>query len=176
MARLTDKQWLQVRVDYEVHGMSYRQLIEKYQTSKAALSRRVVQENWQKGKAEQLINKKTNAIKELRECETLAEPLTEPELIAVEYEVKERLRLERMFTDSATRNQQIADELLNEVRYDDDMKLNTKIGAVEAHSRLTKNNKETILGKNPETAIQINNNAAENSAIDELHRKRLGVM
>lgn len=176
MARLTEKQWLQVRVDYEIHGMSYNQLIDKYQTSKAALSRRASQEKWQKGKAEQLINKKTNAIKELRECETLAEPLAEPEIIAINHEVKERLRLEKMFTDSATRNQQIADELLNEVRYDEDLKLKSKISAVEAHSRLTKNNKETILGKNPDTAIQINNNNGEASAIDELHRQRLGGM
>ena len=38
MARLTDEQWACVRADYEVRGLSFSELAEKYKVGKATIS------------------------------------------------------------------------------------------------------------------------------------------
>jgi DNA-binding XRE family transcriptional regulator len=65
--------------------------------------------------------------------------------------VDEKTQLIKFFKDSAVRNQQIANKIIEESGDDLNMMM------VESHSRITKNNKETALGKQPDTAIQINN-------------------
>jgi hypothetical protein len=84
---------------------------------------------------------------------------------AVNTVVDERVKHLMFFTNSALRNQQLANKKLNE---------NLPITDLEAHSRITARNKETVLGKQPDTAIQINNtNTSENpaSVLNALNRK-----
>jgi hypothetical protein len=58
--------------------------------------------------------------------------------------VDERTKHLLLFQNSALKNQQKANELLD---LTDDMK------DIESHARITKTNKETVLGKDPETVI-----------------------
>lgn len=66
---------------------------------------------------------------------------------AVNTVVDERTKHTMFFNNSALRNQQLANKKLSE---------NMAIQELEAHSRLTAKNKETVLGKQPDTAIQVN--------------------
>ncbi len=76
--------------------------------------------------------------------------IREPEKVnAIVNAVDERTRHLLFFANSALRNQQLANKKLNE---------NLPIADLEAHSRITARNKETVLGKQPDTAIQVNNN------------------
>jgi hypothetical protein len=68
---------------------------------------------------------------------------------AVNTVVDERVRHLMFFTNSALKNQQLANKLLKE---------SASLLDLDAHSRVTARNKETVLGKSPETAIQVNNN------------------
>lgn len=164
MARLTDEQWEIVRMDYEVHGLSYSELADKHPTSKAAISRRANKEGWQQGRVEQIVQEKVNAHKALHEVEQKVERLVPLEQKSVEYEVATRLAQEQIFINSALRNQQKADEMLP---------FAVEMKDLNAHSQLTQRNKETVLGKQPDTAIQINNNTNGSSVIDELVAKRI---
>ena len=65
--------------------------------------------------------------------------------------VDERTRHLVFFTNSALKNQQLANRKLTQ---------DAPIADIEAHSRITARNKETVLGKSPDTAIQVNNNEA----------------
>jgi len=65
--------------------------------------------------------------------------------------VDERTKHLMFFNKSALKNQQIANNRLKEKEHD------IELSELEAHSRITARNKETLLGKSPETAIQINN-------------------
>lgn len=160
MARLTDEQWACVRADYEIRGMSFNELSAKYSIGKATISDKKKKDaqkgdDWVKSKTEQLIQRKIRAIKKLRGAEQQTELLKPNELEAVNNEVLIRLAREKIFVDSALRNQSLANEYLNLCE--------SELGAVDLddlnkHSQLTARNKETVLGKQPDTAIQVNNN------------------
>lgn len=72
---------------------------------------------------------------------------------AFDKEVSKRVQHLLLFQDSAIKNQQIANEMLNEAN---------KIQDIESHARITKLNKETVLGKEPDTVIN-NTNAQQNN-------------
>lgn len=148
MAKLTPQQWELARADYEIHGFSYSDLVKKYGMSRGSISKRANDEQWQQGKNEQLITKKVNAIIELQKTEQQIEQLEPLVQKSIDAEVSLRLARENLFIDSALKNQKRANELLEMA--DDLAQLNQ-------HSQITARNKETVLGKNPETAIQINN-------------------
>ena len=71
---------------------------------------------------------------------------------AVSEVVDERTKHLIFFNNSALKNQQLANNRLKEKEHD------IELSELEAHSRITARNKETVLGKMPDTAIQINNN------------------
>ena len=50
------------------------------------------------------------------------------------------------------------------------------IGELKAHSDITAKNKETVLGKQPDTAIQVNNNVSTISDKDEFRQVALEVL
>lgn len=84
-------------------------------------------------------------------------PQSEQKVNAVNELVDERTRHLIYFQNSAMRNQKLANEVLErEAQKSGDDALG--MVALEAHARITGRNKETVLGKQPENAIQINNN------------------
>lgn len=162
MAKLTNDQWELARADYEIHGLSYAKLVEKYGISKGSISNRAKKEGWQQGKVEQIVQEKVSVLKDLNEVEQKVEKLAPLEQKSIEQEVAERLAREKIFINSAMRNQRKADGMLGSA---------IELSDINTHSQITARNKETVLGKQPQTAVQINNNTG--SAIDELVTKRL---
>lgn len=159
MAKLTESQWECLRADYEVRVLSFSELSKKYGVGKATISDRKRKDfengdDWQQGKTEHVIQKKVNAIKELKETERLTEQFKPNEIEAINYEVSVRLAREKIFVDSALKNQELANKYLKLCE--------EATGAVDLedlnkHSQITARNKETVLGKQPTTAIQVNN-------------------
>lgn len=80
--------------------------------------------------------------------------------------VEEKTRHLKFFTDSALRNQQLANRKLEEKGADPEDGLTFM--DLNAHSQITLRNKEAVIGKSPDTAIQINNNVSVADLIDEL--------
>ena len=81
---------------------------------------------------------------------TALSEIREPEKVnAIVNAVDERTRHLIFFTNSALKNQNLANKKLTE---------NMPIAELESHSRITARNKETVIGKTSDTAIQINNN------------------
>ena len=158
MAKLTPNQWELAKQDYEIHGLSYSELVEKYGMSKGSISKRAKDECWQQGKNEHLIQKKVSVIKELQETEQQIEQLEPVVQKSIEQEVALRLARENLFIDSALRNQNKANEMLE---------MAAELSEINQHSQITARNKETVLGKQPDTAIQVNNNVSTISDKDE---------
>ena len=167
MAKLTPKQWELARQDYEVHGLSYSELVEKYGMSKGSISKRAKDECWQQGKNEQLIQKKVSVLKELQETEQQIERLEPIVQKSIEQEVSLRLARENLFIDSALRNQKKANEMLE---------MAAELSEINQHSQITARNRETVLGKQPDTAIQVNNNVSTISDKDEFRQVALEVL
>lgn len=163
MARLTDEQWQLARADYEVRGVSIRQLAKDYDVAPSTVSRRANKEGWIEGKTQHLVERKVKAVIELNETQQQMQHLNATEISVVDNEVARRLRYEKMFTESAEKNQKLADQMLNSC---------VEMKELKSHADLTAKNKETILGKQPDTAIQINNGDG-GSVIDELVAKRI---
>ena len=159
MAKLTPKQWELAKQDYEIHGLSYSELVEKYGMSKGSISKRAKDEYWQQGKNEHLIQKKVSVIKELKETEQQIEQLEPVVQKSIEHEVSIRLARENFFIDSAMMNQKYSNEEIQKSKEMGEL----SIGELKAHSDITAKNKETVLGKQPDTAIQINNSVESNN-------------
>lgn len=148
MAKLTPQQWELARADYEVKGLSIREIAKHYDVNASTVSRQAKKDDWKQSKTQHLVDKKVNAIMQLHQTQQQMQQLNAIEQQAIDNEVALRLARENLFVDSALRNQKRANELLEMA--DDLAQLNQ-------HSQITARNKETVLGKNPETAIQINN-------------------
>ena len=159
MAKLTPKQWELAKQDYEIHGLSYSELVEKHGMSKGSISKRAKDENWQQGKNEHLIQKKVSVIKELQETEQQIEQLEPVVQKSIEHEVSIRLARENFFKNSAMMNQKYSNEENKKSKELGEL----SIGELKAHSDITAKNKETVLGKQPDTAIQINNGVESNN-------------
>ena len=74
-----------------------------------------------------------------------------------------RLAREKIFTDSALRNQELSNLTIEQSYNQGEL----SIGELKAHSDITAKNKETVLGKQPDTAIQVNNNVSTIKDKDE---------
>lgn len=155
MAKLTPQQWELARADYEVKSLSIREIAKNYDVNASTISRQAKKDDWQQGKTQHLIDKKTNAIINLHQTQQQMQHLNATQQQAIDSEVALRLARENLFIDSALRNQKRANELL-EIAED--------LAQLNQHSQITARNKETVLGKNPDTAIQINNTPVVSSA------------
>ncbi|MDO4642514.1 MAG: hypothetical protein Q4A74_01585 [Cardiobacteriaceae bacterium] len=152
MARLSAEQWIAARADYEIRGLSQAEIMRKYGVTRGAVSQRVAAENWQAGKTKRLQEKKASAIIALAETEQEAKQtkLNNVERAAFEIAVRDEVdfRLQNDADMEAVRQHVMA--LLPAVDKPQDAK------AVMDTLRIQR---EARLGKAPDTAIQINNNA-----------------
>ncbi len=153
MARLTQEQWELVRADFETSKLSLSQLSDKYGVHKSNISKRAKTESWEKGKTQHLVEKKVNAIKELHETQQQTQHLNATTQQAINSEVQKRLEAEKIFIDAAKYNQLLANEVLGKIDTEE-----LKLTDLDTHARLTARNKETVLGKQPDTQVNIQNN------------------
>ena len=143
MARLTKEQWENLIADFHTGQFSKNELAEKYEISHTAVNKKLKNiEPKHKQKVSTLIAIKTELSQE-----------SFKEVSAVETIVEEKTKHIIYFQNSALRNQDMANKLLDSA---------SKIQDIESHARITKTNKETVLGKDPDTVINNQNNQQNN--------------
>ena len=146
------EKWERTRAYFESGQYTLSQISEKVGISKSKISERAKKEQWERGKnADYIEAKKTIAATKGNEKGMTVAILDE---IA-----DEKTKHLLYFQNAALRNQKKADEMLE---------MSDRIADVEAHSRITARNKETIFGKEPQTII--NNTNAQQNQITEIKR------
>lgn len=146
------EKWERTRAYFESGQYTLSQISEKVGISKSKISERAKKEQWERGKnADYIEAKKTIAATKGNEKRMTVAILDE---IA-----DEKTKHLLYFQNAALRNQKKADEMLE---------MSDKIADVEAHSRITARNKETIFGKEPQTII--NNTNAQQTEVTEIRR------
>lgn len=147
MAKITDE--IRAKILDEFHlGKSQNWLANEYEVSPATINKIC------KGVTPKY-KEKVNIVSSIK-----SEILQESKFLSecFDKEVNTRTQYLLLFQNSALKNQAKANELLE---LTEDMK------DIESHSRLTKTNKETVLGKDPETVIN-NANVQSNELIVEI--------
>lgn len=145
MAKITDE--IRAKILDEFHlGKSQNWLANEYEVSPATINKIC------KGVTPKY-KEKVNIVSSIK-----SEILQESKFLSecFDKEVNTRTQYLLLFQNSALKNQAKANELLE---LTEDMK------DIESHSRLTKTNKETVLGKDPETVIN-NANVQENKNLE----------
>nr|DAV06648.1 MAG TPA: InsA C-terminal domain [Caudoviricetes sp.] len=159
MARsiITAEQWARAK-EYFESGVSLSEIENRTNITKGAISKKSVAEKWVKGGA------KKQLIAQAVEVRTAKETILNTAVsIEVHNElVDEATRHLTYFKNAALRNQKKADEMLE---------MSDTISDIEAHSRITARNKETVLGKEPQTVI--NNTNAQQNVKNELDLSNL---
>mgnify|MGYP001011774249 CR=1 FL=1 len=151
MARLSAEQWAMARADYEIRGLSVTEIARQYGCAKSAVSMRAKADGWQAGKTEQAVADKSNAIMQLAR---------------VEQETEQKLNA----TERAVFDAVVRDDVAFRLQNDADMEavrehamrllpMVEKPADAKALMETLRIQREARLGKSPDTAIQINNNA-----------------
>lgn len=94
MPRLTADQWELAKADYEIRGMGIRDIAKRYGVAPSAVSKRAKADGWIHGKSEQLVERKTAAIREIAKVNIESEQFSQPYLFTFESVVNERLQAE----------------------------------------------------------------------------------
>nr|DAX80031.1 MAG TPA: HIN RECOMBINASE/DNA Complex-MEDIATED RECOGNITION, PROTEIN-DNA COMPLEX, HIN.24A [Caudoviricetes sp.] len=154
---ITSDQWAKAKEYFEI-GLSLSDIENRTGITKGAISKKSTAEKWQRNDA------KKRLLSQVVEVATTKETILEtPVSIEVHNElVNEKTRHLLYFQNAALRNQKKADEMLE---------MSDRIADVEAHSRITARNKETVLGREAETVINNANVQSEQKIIIE--RKEL---
>jgi predicted DNA-binding protein YlxM (UPF0122 family) len=145
------RDWEIVRAYYE-RGLSLSEIVARDDvviTDRSSISRKAKAEGWIKNEKSTLLNNEIQAKQMLAEINQQKSTLNSTDVAIHDKLVDERLRHIEFFNKSALKNQHLANQKLN---------ASLSISELEAHSRLTAKNKETVVGRLPDTAIQINNN------------------
>ena len=147
----TESQWEKAKAYYEA-GMTLSQIKDKTNIARNTISQRAKREQWEHSKNSEYIEAK---IKVESQKGTILEQSGSVALNIADDIAFDKAKALSLFQDSALRNQKKANDMLD---LTDDMK------DIESHARITKTNKETVLGKDPETVIN-NANVQENKTI-----------
>lgn len=148
----TESQWEKAKAYYEA-GMTLSQIKDKTNIARNTISQRAKREQWEHSKNSEYIEAKTKV-----ECQkgTILEQSGSVALNIADDIAFNKAKALTLFQNSALKNQAKANELLE---LTEDMK------DIESHSRLTKTNKETVLGKDPETVINNANVQSNDTAM-----------
>lgn len=153
--RLTKEQKIErAQIEVECNSLSDRAVAEIVGVGASTVKDWRNKYGWNKGKTAQIADdaaqKKFSANQELEEktADLSAQHRAE---VYNRSEYTERMLLK--FDKSTELSQTLADKLLMDAHKEKELKLTD----IDVHSRITGRNKETALGKNPDTAIQINN-------------------
>jgi len=157
VARLSKEQWSKVRIDFEVRGMTLSELSAKHHADRGNISKRAKKECWEREKVQHIIDKKTNAHKALEEANQEITTLSTTGVVEIDKEVDRRLRLEGLFTDSLEYNQNLANQILKA------KDASAELQDLNIHSQITNRNKDGVLGKMPQTQVNIQNNQNNNN-------------
>ena len=151
--------WAIIRDDYEIHGMSYSQLQNKYGASRGLISGRAKKDGWNKQKTEQAISNAVNAHKALAEITEQNRTEFKERSVLVDKEVEDRLRREGVHLNALEYCTALASKIIRE---------KVKDGTAELHdtnifSQVVNRNKDGIMGKMPQTQVNIQNNVGSDA-------------
>ena len=147
----SDKAWETVRAFYE-RGLSLAEITEREEVaikSRASISVKAKKEGWAKSEKATLLQKEVQAKQDIADVSAEKATLNATELAIHNTLVDERVQRTEWLNVQALKNVQgaMADPCANQNDY-------------RARADTILKAKETVLGKSPETAIQINNTAA----------------
>lgn len=150
MARLTADQWESLEADFHTGQYSKNELSKKYNVSHTSVNKRL------KG-VEPKHKEKVSTISAMK-AELSLESFKE--VSAVETAIEKRTKHILLFENSALENQRKANLAIAKIK---DESIDEKsLYTLEAHSRITQRNKETVLGK--DKTVELNNtNAQQNN-------------
>ncbi len=154
MARLTDEQWACVRADYEANGLTYTELESKYGINKSNISRRATKEGWNQDETQQLISASVCNEKEKILLTQQTQQLTQQTQQAVTMQVYDKLRFEVQNNEDMAAVRDRVMEMLPLIDSPQQAKQIMETLRIQ---------RESILGKQPDTAIQINNGVESNN-------------
>ena len=167
MARLTDEQWACVRADYEANGLTYTELESKYGINKSNISRRAAKESWNQDETQQLISASVCNEKEKILLTQQTQQLTQQTQQTMAMQVYDRLRFEVQNNDDMAAVRDRVMEMLPIIETPQQAKQIMETLRIQ---------RESILGKQPDTAIQVNNNVSTISDKDEFRQVALEVL
>ena len=144
MARLTDAQREDVLAEFHTGQFTHAELGRRHNTSHVTIGKLV------RG----LIPKNEDKVTEISAMRAELSEQSYKEVTAVETEIEKRTKHLIFFQNSALQNQQHSNKVMKEN--------SDNINTLEAHSRITQRNKETVLGKDKTTEIN-NTNANQNN-------------
>lgn len=150
-----ESQWEKAKAYYEA-GMSLSQIKDKTNIARNTISQRAKREQWEHSKNSDYIEAK---IKVETQKGTILEQSGTVALNIADDIALDKAKSITLFQNSALKNQKKANELLE---LTDDMK------DIESHARITKTNKETVLGKEIDTIINNTNAQQLNEIIIEI--------
>jgi len=148
VAKLSNAQWADIRKQYEVDKVSTVQLAKSFGVADTTIQRRLKRERWCREKTQDAIEKKVSAIKALADATQDNAGITQ----AINIEADRRLRLEGLFADSLEYNQKLANKTLKNLAD------GAELQDLNIHSQITNRNKDGIMGKMPQTQVNIQNN------------------
>ena len=143
------EQWDVVRAFFE-SGLSLSEIVERTEVKikdRSTISKKAKTEGWLKGKIQPLISREIQNKQQLADIEVEKSTLNSTELKIAETLVDERTKHIQFFTHAAVTNVKQAMDEPCEGQAGYRMRAETILKG-----------RETVLGKTPETAIQINNN------------------
>ena len=152
MAKLTEAIKEKILADFHTGAYTVRQLADKYDVSHVTIVKMT------KG----LTPKNKEKVTTLVAVKTELAEQSYQEVTSVNEVVNKKTKHLLYFQNAALRNQKKADEMLE---------MSDRIADVEAHSRITARNKETVLGREADTVINNANVQSEQKIIIE--RKEL---
>ena len=167
MARLTDEQWSCMRADHEVHQLTFTQLESKYGVNKSNISRRAKKENWNQDETQQLISASVCNEKEKILLTQQTQQLPQQTQQALAMEVYDKLRFEVQNNEDMAAVRDRVMEMLPLIDSPQQAKQIMETLRIQ---------RESILGKQPDTAIQVNNNVSTISDKDEFRQVALEVL
>ena len=147
MAKITDEIKEKILADFHTGAYTARQLGDKYKVSHVTIVKIT------KG----LVPKNKEKVTALIAIKSELAEQNYQEVTSVNEVVDEATKHLIFFKNAALRNQKKADEILE---------MSDTISDIEAHSRITARNKETVLGKEPQTVI--NNANVQRNVKNEL--------
>ena len=141
MAKPSVETWDKAKALFEA-GKSFRDIDKILGIPFSTIKYRADKEGWEQGKIEQLIIDKTKVSEDFAQLNSVQKEV-------VQKEVDDRLRHITFFNNATVKNLSVMMKKIDE---------DTAIAEHRLAQQAIKDGKETVLGKTPDTAIQINNN------------------
>lgn len=152
----SDNQWEVVRAFYE-QGLSLAEIVKRPEveiTDRSSISKKAKECGWSKGKNSTLLAKEIEAKQKVAEVAAEKSTLNSTELAVHQTLVDERTRHLAYFNDASYKVTQKALQILDE-------RGDISPADVRHVSEVVAKQREGVLGKAPDTAIQINNSTEQ---------------